>query len=252
MRLFIMKIMCFVLALCLSAALIGCGEEKPAQTTPVQTTAPAQTTAPTTEAPTQPKETMAEFFDNAAFIGDSVTLKLRNYNTENGAVGGAKFLCQGSYSVAHAVNDTMLLSYQGQDMTPQDALKACGANKVFILLGMNDIGLYSLEETMANWAKLIANIRQVNPQMEIYIQSGTPIFHTGQTGNLTNARMDEYNGLLKTFALENDCTYVELAARMKDSNNGLAKAYCSDDFVHFTDPGCALWVNVLKEVWEAK
>ena len=244
------RIQCLMLALILVFGLVGCAQDKPEDTK-----APAGTTAPTTESTTVPptteaRETVEEFFNNAAFIGDSVTLKLRNYNAENNVLGSAKFLCQGSYSVAHAVNDTMLLSYQGQDMTPQDALKACGVNKVFILLGMNDIGLYSIEDTMANWAKLVENIRKVNPDLDIYIQSGTPIYHTGQTGDLTNARMDEYNGLLKTFAENNGCTYVEIAAKMKDSNNGLAKAYCSDDFVHFTDPGCALWFSILKEVAE--
>ena len=251
MRTLTLKMMCLALALVLALAMFGCAQEKPAETT-----APAaSTTAPTTEATTvppttEPRESVEEFFNNAAFIGDSVTLKLRNYNAENNVLGSAKFLCQGSYSVAHAVNDTMLLSYQGQDMTPQDALKACGVNKVFILLGMNDIALYSMDECMANWAKLVANIRQVNPDMDIYIQSGTPIYYKGETEDLTNARMDEYNGLLKTFAQENGCIYVEIAASMKDSHNGLAQAYCSDEFVHMTDPGCALWFSLLKEVAE--
>lgn len=249
MRTTFFKTLCLILALCFVLALAGCSQDTPEETTAGTTApaAPAETTAPAT---TEAKETVQEFFDNAAFIGDSVTLKLRNYNTQTSVLGSTTFLCQGSYSVAHAVNNTMYLSYQGEDMTPQDALKACGANKVFILLGMNDIGLYSMEECMTNWAKLVENIRQVNPDMDIYIQSGTPIYYKGETGDLTNARMDEYNGLLKTFAAENDCVYVELAAKLKDSNNGLAKAYCSDDFVHFTDPGCALWVGVLKEVAE--
>ena len=249
MRTTFFKTLCLILAMLLILGLAGCSQEAPKETT-AGTTAPASPSETTAPAATEAKETVQEFFDNAAFIGDSVTLKLRNYNTETSALGNTTFLCQGSYSVAHAVNDTMYLSYQGEDMTPQDALKACGANKVFILLGMNDIGLYSLEACMDNWAKLVANIRQVNPDMDIYIQSGTPIYYKGETGDLTNARMDEYNGLLKTFAAENSCTYVELAAKLKDSNNGLAKAYCSDDFVHFTDPGCALWVSVLKEVAE--
>lgn len=249
MRTLILRTLCLILAVILTVGLVGCAEEKPAQTTEGNTA--SSTTVPTTTpATTEAKETVQEFFDNAAFIGDSVTLKLRNYNTENGTLGNTTFLCQGSYSVAHAVNNTMLLSYQGEDMTPQDALKACGANKVFILLGMNDIALYSMDECMANWGKLVENIRQVNPDMDIYIQSGTPIYYKGETGDLTNARMDEYNGLLKTFAAEHDCVYVEIAAQMKDSNNGLAKAYCSDDFVHFTDPGCALWISILKELAE--
>lgn len=188
------------------------------------------------------------FFDGAAFIGDSVTLKLRNYHMSTGACGNATFLCVGSYSVNNAVTNQLYLSYQGQDMTPQDALAACGAKKVFILLGMNDIALFgenSINVAMDNWATMIANIRSKSPDIQIYIQSGTPIYTAGQVGGLNNNRMDQYNVALKAFAESNGCHYIDIATPMKDSSNGLAERYCSDSYVHFTDAACKLWVDLL-------
>ena len=186
------------------------------------------------------------FFNDAAFIGDSVTLALRNYNLSSGALGNATFLCQGSYSVGHAVNNTMYLSYQGQNMSPQDALAACGAKKVFILLGMNDIALYGIDATLANWKTMIDSIRQKNPDIQIFIQSGTPIYTDGEIGSLNNENMDKYNERLKSFAAEEGLFYVDVATPMKDSSNGLAEKYCSDEYVHLTDTACALWVSILK------
>ena len=257
------NILCLVLAMLLMICLAACGEEKPGETSgdkpsqqqPSQTTpsTEAPTTVPTTEAPTtEPKETVEEFFNNAAFIGDSVTLKLRNYNTKNGILGSATFLCQGSYSVGHAVNNTMFLSYQGEDMTPQDALAACGVNKVFILLGMNDIALYGIDKTIENWGTLIASIRDKNPDIDIYIQSGTPIYTEGQKGKLNNENMDKYNARLVEFARANGCVYIDIASPLKDSSNGLAKKYTSDDYVHFTDAACELWYSILKDIAESK
>ena len=188
------------------------------------------------------------FFDGAAFIGDSVTLKLRNYHMSTGALGNATFLCVGSYSVNNAVTNQLYLSYQGQDMAPQDALAACGAKKVFILLGMNDIALFgenSINVAMENWATMIGNIRSKNPDIQIYIQSGTPIYTGGQVGGLNNNRMDQYNVSLKAFAESNGCYYIDIATPMKDSTNGLAERYCSDSYVHFTDAACKLWVDLL-------
>lgn len=190
--------------------------------------------------------TPTDFFDDAAFIGDSITLGLRNYNMDRNQLGTATILCQGSYSVAHAVNDTMYLSYQGEDMTPQDALKACGAKKVFILLGMNDIALYGVDKSLENWAVFVENIRSVNPDIAIYIQSGTPIYTAGQIGGLNNTRMDEYNSRLQIFAKENNCYYVDVATAMKDSTNGLAGKYASDNYVHLTYAACQVWVEILK------
>ena len=252
------KILCLLLAVVFAVGLAACsGKSVQEPTEPSTQDTTEVTTEPTTEATTEPTEevtvkqqTLQEFLDGAAFIGDSVTLKLRNYDTEKKVMGNVVFLCQGSYSVAHAVNNTMYLSYQGEDVTPQAALNKCGAKKVFILLGMNDIALHGIDQTMDNWAKLIANIRQENPQIEIYIQSGTPIYYGGEVGSLTNENMDKYNVRLQSFAEENNCTYVDIATRMKDTNNGLAKAYCSDEFVHMTDAGCSLWLEMLKELTE--
>lgn len=233
-------------------------EEPTAEPTEETTTVP---TEETTEEPAQestPQVTVpvvqggTEIFNDAAFIGDSVTLKLRNYHMETGALGKTTFLCIGSYGVNNAVTNQLYLSYQGKDMTPQDALKACGAKKVFILLGMNDIALFgenSINVAMDNWAKLLQNIREKNPDIKIYIQSGTPIYTNAQKGGLNNDRMDKYNEALKEFAAENGCEYIDLAPYLKDSTNGLKKEYCSDPDglgVHFTDAACELWINALK------
>ena len=191
--------------------------------------------------------TPTDYFDDAAFVGDSITMGLRNYHMNRGyPLGDVTFLCQGSYSVDHAVNNTMFISYQGQDMTVQDAILACGAKKVFIQLGMNDIALHGVDKTLENWGTLVENIRAKNPDIIIYIQSGTPIFTAGQIGGLNNQRMDAYNERLQVFAQENGCFYVDIATDMKDAGNGLQERYASDNYVHLTYSACALWTKILK------
>lgn len=190
--------------------------------------------------------TPTDFFDDAAFIGDSITMGLRNANYRNNWLGDATILCQGSYSVAHAVNNSMYLSFKGEDMSPQQALAACGAKKVFILLGMNDIALYGVDKSIENWGKLVSNIRGTCPDITIYIQSGTPIYTPGQIGGLNNGRMDEYNKRLAVFAEENDCIYLDVGTAMKDDTNGMAAQYTSDAYVHLTEAACELWVEQLK------
>ena len=191
-------------------------------------------------------DTPTDFFDDAAFIGDSITLALRNFNTQYKWLGEATFFCQGSYSVDHAVNNTMMIRFRGQNMTPQEALAACEAKKVFILLGMNDIALYGVEKSIENWGILVANIRELCPEITIYIQSGTPIYTGGQVGGLNNQRMDEYNARLQVFAEENGCIYLDVGTAMKDETNGLAYSYASDNYVHLTKSACELWALQLK------
>ncbi len=214
-----------------------------------ETTAPPETTVPpkSEDEPTIADIPGTEMFDGVAFIGDSISLKLRNYHAKTKAAGKAVFLCEGSYSVNHAVNKTMLVNYNGQSMNPWDALKACGAKKVFILLGMNDIALVGIDKTIENWGTLISQIRETCPGIEIIIQAETPIYTSGQKGGLTNANVDKYNKALKTFAAENGCGFLDVCTPMKDSSGGLKAEYCSDSFVHFTDAACILWIKLLKD-----
>lgn len=257
MKKYLKNIIAMFLVVVLGLSLVACGQTQGTSSTepdpdPATDPAPgAATTAPTEPEPTTEPETemtVEEFFDKSAFIGDSVTLKLRNYNAKNGVLGDTTFLCQGSYSVAHAVNNTMMLSYQGSDISPQAALKACGADRVFILLGMNDIGLWGIDKTMENWAVLIANIRAECPDIDIYIQSGTPIYTGGEKGSLNNTNMDKYNDRLEVFAAENDCYFINVNTPFKDNTGGLAPKYCSDKYVHFTDVACELWVKILSQL----
>jgi len=253
MRKLWIQVSCMLLAVML--VLCGCdntpeaSQTEPSTQSTDATDAIGQTNATdATETVPDPSDApLEDIFTDSAFIGDSVTLKLRNYSMATGATGSAVYLCQGSYGVAHAVEDTMLLNFRGDEMTPQDALAACGAKRVFILLGMNDIALYGIDKTIENWGKLLENIRAKCPDIVIYIQSGTPIHKDGEVGSLTNENMDAYNVRLEAFAAEHGCHYIDIASQFKNSSNALAGAYCSDAFVHFTDLACKMWVGKLQE-----
>ncbi len=197
-------------------------------------------------APPKSFDSPSVFFDDSAFIGDSVSLKLSYYAEESGELGDALFLVSGSYGVGNAVDNTMLLVYQGQEMTPQDALLKSGVKKVFVMMGMNDLGRFGVDGTLEYWDTFIKNIREKCPDIAICIQSMTPVWGGGETGDLNNATIDEYNEKLKEFAKSNSCAYMDIASYMKDAYGALATDYCSDNFVHLTDAGAQAWVKVLK------
>ena len=197
-------------------------------------------------APPQTARVDSAFFDDAVFVGDSVTLKLSYYASSSGKLGKAQFLTRGSYGVSHAVNDSMLLTYQGKDMAVEEAIKSTGATKVFLMMGMNDIGLYGIDTTIENWGKLIDRIEAACPNVTVYIQSMTPIWTGGEKGDLNNTNMDLYNQKLKAFATSNSIEFIDVAPYMKDATGGMATRYCSDEYVHVTDLGAAAWIRVLK------
>lgn len=186
------------------------------------------------------------FFDNAVFIGDSVTKKLLLQAPGTGLLGNAQFFAAGSYGVGHAARNTMQMSYQGQNMSLPDLLVASCAGKVFLMLGMNDLNKHGIDGSIGYWAALIQQIRAKTPNIEIYIQSMTPVFTGNEKGALNNPTIDTYNGRLQAFAAENNCFYIDVASYMKDATGGLAAQYCSDGFVHLSTTGCNVWIQVLR------
>lgn len=220
------------------------------EATPEPTEAPAVPSGGSRDPVKQPPSTQtvdASFFDDAVFIGDSISLKLSYYAASSGELGKAKFLVMGSYGVGNAVGDVLQLTYQGTPYTNvEDALAATGAKKLFIMLGMNDIGLYGIDGTIDNWGKLLGLIRTTCPDMKIYIQSMTPVWTGGEKGGLRNPNVDSYNEKLKSFAASNGCTFIDVAPYMKDSTGGLATVYCSDNYVHLSTMGAQTWVKVLR------
>ncbi len=215
------------------------------------TTIPAkpETTPPVTDKnPIGNSDSQATgFFSDAAFLGDSVSMMLRNRCVNTGDLPGALFLVQGSYGAGHAVNGTMLINYQGQKMSPEDAIARSGAKKVFIMLGMNDLNIYGIDGTIEKWGVLTKRIKAKSPDVTIYVQSMSPVLTGAESGKLNNTTIDQYNVKLKSFADANGFTYIDVASALKDSTNGLASSYCSDGFVHLSPAGADVWIRILEE-----
>ena len=199
----------------------------------------------------------ASFFDDAVFIGDNISLRLTYYcQAHPDALGKAQFLTAGSLGSGNALwdensQDAVFPLYNGQQVTLQDGVAKSGAKKVFIMLGMNDIGLYGMDGARDNMESLIELILEKSPDVKIYVQSMTPMLASHQLKSLNNTNIDAYNKLLKEMCEEKGYEFVDVASVMKDADGGLIAAYCSDGGdggmgMHFTDAGAKAWVDYLR------
>ena len=114
------------------------------------------------------------------------------------------------------------------------------------MLGMNDIALNGIDKTLQLWETLLSRIREQTPELQITIQSMSPIWTGGEKKYLNNPNIDAYNRKLETFAAENGCEFLDVASYLKDATGGLATVYCSDEYVHLTPAGADCWIQVLK------
>jgi len=193
------------------------------------------------------------WFSDAAIIGDSVSLALQYYCASSKALGDVTFLCAGSLSARNALAPvtagSMHPSYNGTKMKVEDAVAACGAKHVFITLGMNNFYV-PLDTACGDLQKLVDNIKARSPDVNILIESVTPVARGGSVLNqgLTNEKVDQYNEMLRAMCREQGWYYLDINPIFKDEDGWLRDDYCGDRNamgIHFTFAAAALWADYL-------
>ncbi len=199
--------------------------------------------------------TSSSWFDDAVFVGDSVTLKLNYYCDANpDALGNAKFFCAGSmgYGNTQMDNDDEELIqpyYKGVVQNTEDCAVVTNSTKVFVMLGMNDVGLYGVDESLDYAQKLLQKIHDKSPDAVIYVQSTTPILSGMEKESWNNTLIREFNEKLQEMSAEKGYHYLDIYSVMADENGCLREEYCSDPEamgIHFTEEACAMWCDYLK------
>ncbi len=199
-------------------------------------------------------EVSSEWFDDAVFIGDSVTLKLSYFCDYNDDLGDAKFLCAGSLGYNNAQwdlyrPDNVHPSYNGTKYLVDQGAAATGAKKIFIMLGMNDIGLYGVDGAVDGMKIITKRIEDACPDAVIYVQSVTPMLYGSQLSDLNNTTIAEFNRRIQPICQERGYVYLDVASAVDDGYGNLVYEYCGDPTamgLHFSDEGCRVWINYLK------
>ena len=196
----------------------------------------------------------SEWFDDAVFIGDSVTLKLSYFCDYNDDLGNAKFLCAGSLGYNNAQwdyyhPDNVHPYYNGTKYLVDQGAAATGAKKIFIMLGMNDIGLYGVDGAVDGMKIITKRIEEACPGATIYVQSVTPMLYGSQLRDLNNTTIAQFNQKIQPVCRERGYIYLDVASAVDDGYGNLIYSYCGDPTamgLHFSDEGCRAWINYLK------
>lgn len=228
--------------------------------TPTPTDEPISTPEPTQAADVYVPSLESGFYDyyfnDAVFVGDSVSAGLQNYVIyrrslgEEHLMGEARFLAITNYNLYTASRDfnpnANNYTYQGVAMTLENCLAAMGAGSAYVMLGLNDWAATNVNTCIKEYRTAIGKILEANPGIDLVIEMCTPITSNGETSNLHNAGMDEFNARLRELCDELGVGWVDVATPLKGADNCLVKEYSSDDYVHMTNSGLRVWINTLR------
>ncbi len=202
-----------------------------------------------------------EFFDNAVFVGDSISQGLQNYvlyerGHDRPVLGKARFLAIAKYSLKTGAADfnpaKTNLTYQGVAMPLEDCLFMMEAREVYIMLGLNDWAGSNVPANIDKFRAIIEKVKERNPDIKVYIELCTPITENGEKPQINNENMDEFNLHLRALARELEIQVIDVSSPLKDENNFLRAELSRDDYVHLTNDGLRIWIDTLYEFARGK
>lgn len=183
------------------------------------------------------------YFDDAVFIGDS---RVEGFRLYSGILNGT-FLSHTGMSVFHMDRE---ITYQDEKTTVLAALGREEYGKVYVSLGINELGMYNDKGYYDHYAQLVDDIRACQPQATIYIQLLVPVntqrcAETKQAFYVTNEQIGVYNGLLTELAQEKKVFLLDPAEDLCDETGEPPYDNVADG-VHFKKVAYQQWLDYLK------
>lgn len=191
-----------------------------------------------------------KFFSKSVFVGDSIMVGYRNYalGTPASYAHNSQFLAVVGYSLTHAMNSAsrggIQPTYQGKRMNVWEAMKYMDVENVFIMFGTNDLTYTRADVFCEKYVPFIKKIREVNPDINVYIIGMTPVAAGVSKGALNAGGVRFVNEYLTAKQAEWGYTYVNLYSKVTDANGNILPKYCSDNYVHHN-------ARCYQEVWES-
>lgn len=208
--------------------------------------APPAEPEPEPDAPAEPVSPFTvvdeSYFDDALFLGDSHTAGFHDY----AGLRNATYFTQNGLTVRDAV-EKRFIELDGKKYTLAEALETRRFGKIYVMLGINELGSGSAESWAAQYAGLLKLLREAQPDAVIFLQS---IFHTTQAKSessyFKNEIIDERNAAIAQLADNETVFYLDVHT-VFDDETGALRADCSGDGVHVLASYYAEWRDYLFE-----
>ena len=181
------------------------------------------------------------YFDDAVFLGDSRTDGLRIY----GGMNHGTYL-QFTGATVESVFTKEVETPVGT-MPLLDALAQMECGKIFVMLGVNELGWNGTDIFRNQSTLLIQRLKEDHPDAEIVIQSILPVSAAkDEEGRyVNNQRINDYNQVWLELAEEFGVSYMNVAESVADAEGRLPKDLCYDG-VHLNKAGCRQWLEYLR------
>ena len=193
----------------------------------------------------QQERVKSDYFDNALFVGDSITDGIRSY----GVMSNTTVIAYTGVNPETILSKKLINSGNGEKITFLEAMaQHPETKKIYIMMGANGMAWLTKDIFIANYGNFIDQVKAQHPDALIYVQSILPVTKSYEEKNtgITNAAIDEFNQALLALAKEKSVYYLNVAESFKDENGALPEE-ASSDGMHFATKHYNIWFDYLKE-----
>ncbi len=183
-----------------------------------------------------------EYFADALFIGDSRTEGLSLYS----GLDTATF-----YTHKGLMVDTIftkpVVKRDDETVTIMEALETQTFSKIYIMLGVNELGWSYESVFIKQYGKVIDELKRLEPGAVIYVQSILPVTakKSSDGGVYTNERVRLYNDLIVKMCEEKQVYYLNVSEAVQDAS-GVLPEEAAMDGIHLKPSYCVKWLDYLK------
>ncbi len=202
------------------------------------------------ETESKPKEKSYEFthveedyFSDAVFIGDSRIVGLHDYSGWDHATYYASIGL-----TIYDLFDSPIVEENGSKITVEQALSEHQFGKVFLMVGINEMGTGTVDSFMKVYEEAVRHLRELQPDAIIFVQG---IMYVKQEKSETdpifnNPNIQERNDRIAKLADNRDIFYIDVNEVVTDETGNLNPEYTYDE-IHLLGKYYSIWTEFLKE-----
>ena len=185
------------------------------------------------------------WFADALFIGDSRTVGMAEY----GGLDDATFYASTGLTI-YKLFTAEIVPVEGskQKITIEEALSQRQFAKIYLMIGINEMGTGTVETFMDKYTEVVARLQELQPDAVIYLQA---IIRVSSERNakgdyINNEGIDLRNEEIAKLADNEKIFYLDVNPVICDEDGGLEKSYTFDG-VHLMAKYISIWKEFLME-----
>lgn len=187
-----------------------------------------------------------DYFSDAVFIGDSRTVGMYEYG---GLEEISTFYASKGLTIYKVFEEPIEDTLQKKEkQTIKQALSNRQFAKVYIMLGINEMGQGTIETFIIKYQEVLKQIQELQPNAIIYLQAIIKVTaKRSEKGDyITNEGIEQRNAELEKLADNKTIFYLDVNPSICEETGGLEPSYTTDG-VHLKAKYIPLWKEFLQQ-----